>query len=90
MQFDVSFAVFLLAGIANAIDLADRFLPRLQALNCEPSFLDLIRYKCFFLINFIFYFLLNLNSAAPALPFSLNLKHLKLLQPINIDACIHL
>lgn len=22
-------------GIANAIDLADRFLPRLQALNCE-------------------------------------------------------
>ncbi|XP_058202630.1 cell division control protein 6 homolog B [Rhododendron vialii] len=26
----------ILIGIANAIDLADRFLPRLQSLNCKP------------------------------------------------------
>uniref|UniRef100_A0A9I9DZZ9 Cell division control protein n=1 Tax=Cucumis melo TaxID=3656 RepID=A0A9I9DZZ9_CUCME len=29
------FSRCILIGIANAIDLADRFLPRLQALNCE-------------------------------------------------------
>ncbi|KAB1227731.1 hypothetical protein CJ030_MR1G028878 [Morella rubra] len=27
----------ILIGIANAIDLADRFLPRLQSLNCKPT-----------------------------------------------------
>ncbi|KAI4373411.1 hypothetical protein MLD38_011538 [Melastoma candidum] len=30
------FSRFILVGIANAIDLADRFLPRLQMLNCKP------------------------------------------------------
>ncbi|KAL7264313.1 hypothetical protein ACSBR1_002292 [Camellia fascicularis] len=30
------FARCILIGIANAIDLADRFLPRLQSLNCKP------------------------------------------------------
>ncbi|GLT48779.1 hypothetical protein SLA2020_223800 [Shorea laevis] len=30
------FARFILIGIAKAIDLADRFLPRLQSLNCKP------------------------------------------------------
>ncbi|XP_023512124.1 cell division control protein 6 homolog B-like [Cucurbita pepo subsp. pepo] len=30
------FSRCILIGIANAIDLADRFLPRLQALNCKP------------------------------------------------------
>ncbi|KAF8369866.1 hypothetical protein HHK36_032107 [Tetracentron sinense] len=30
------FSRCLLIGIANAIDLADRFLPRLQSLNCKP------------------------------------------------------
>ncbi|XP_038683554.1 cell division control protein 6 homolog B-like isoform X1 [Tripterygium wilfordii] len=28
--------VYSFAGIANAIDLADRFVPRLKALNCKP------------------------------------------------------
>ncbi|KGN47092.1 cell division control protein 6 homolog B [Cucumis sativus] len=31
------FSRCILIGIANAIDLADRFLPRLQALNCKPQ-----------------------------------------------------
>ncbi|GMP89622.1 hypothetical protein CsSME_00041113 [Camellia sinensis var. sinensis] len=30
------FSRCILIGIANAIDLADRFLPRLQSLNCKP------------------------------------------------------
>ncbi|KAG5515129.1 hypothetical protein RHGRI_036238 [Rhododendron griersonianum] len=33
------FSRCLLIGIANAIDLADRFLPRLQSLNCKPMVL---------------------------------------------------
>ncbi|XP_052186996.1 cell division control protein 6 homolog B isoform X2 [Diospyros lotus] len=31
------FSKCILIGIANAIDLADRFLPRLQSLNCLPT-----------------------------------------------------
>ncbi|XP_042479850.1 cell division control protein 6 homolog B-like [Macadamia integrifolia] len=30
------FSRFILIGIANALDLADRFLPKLQSLNCKP------------------------------------------------------
>ncbi|XXG85839.1 hypothetical protein AAC387_Pa11g0855 [Persea americana] len=30
------FSRFILIGIANAIDLADRFIPKLQSLNCKP------------------------------------------------------
>ncbi|XP_047318053.1 cell division control protein 6 homolog B-like [Impatiens glandulifera] len=30
------FSKCILIGVANAIDLADRFLPRLQSLNCKP------------------------------------------------------
>ncbi|KAI8523606.1 hypothetical protein RHMOL_Rhmol13G0087300 [Rhododendron molle] len=33
------FSRCILIGIANAIDLADRFLPRLQSLNCKPMVL---------------------------------------------------
>ncbi|XP_058198873.1 cell division control protein 6 homolog B-like isoform X2 [Rhododendron vialii] len=33
------FSRCVLIGIANAIDLADRFLPRLQSLNCKPMVL---------------------------------------------------
>ncbi|KAH9603837.1 hypothetical protein KSS87_005957 [Heliosperma pusillum] len=36
---------FILIGIANAIDLADRFLPRLQSLNCKPSVLTFRAYS---------------------------------------------
>lgn len=38
-----------LTGIANAIDLADKFLPKLQSSNCEYFPLS----DCFFLISFL-------------------------------------
>ncbi|PHU16161.1 Cell division control protein 6 -like protein [Capsicum chinense] len=37
MLTTLPFSRFILIGIANAIDLADKFLPKLQALNCKPS-----------------------------------------------------
>ncbi|KAJ8452680.1 hypothetical protein Cgig2_005016 [Carnegiea gigantea] len=39
------FSRFILIGIANAIDLADRFLPRLQSLNCKPTVLTFRAYS---------------------------------------------
>ncbi|XP_065877108.1 cell division control protein 6 homolog B-like [Euphorbia lathyris] len=35
----------ILIGIANAIDLADRFLPRLQSLNCKPMVITFRAYS---------------------------------------------
>ncbi|CAL5334026.1 unnamed protein product [Camellia sinensis] len=39
------FARCILIGIANAIDLADRFLPRLQSLNCKPMMVTFRAYS---------------------------------------------
>ncbi|KAC9449870.1 hypothetical protein R6Q59_025892 [Mikania micrantha] len=36
MLTTLPFSEVILIGIANAIDLADRFLPKLQSLNCKP------------------------------------------------------
>ncbi|KAL5580776.1 hypothetical protein UlMin_013218 [Ulmus minor] len=36
MLTTLPFSRCILIGVANAIDLADRFLPRLQSLNCKP------------------------------------------------------
>ncbi|CAL0315638.1 unnamed protein product [Lupinus luteus] len=36
MLTTLPFSRFILIGVANAIDLADRFLPRLASLNCKP------------------------------------------------------
>ncbi|KAM0941439.1 putative ATPase, AAA-type, core, P-loop containing nucleoside triphosphate hydrolase, AAA lid [Dioscorea sansibarensis] len=35
----------ILIGIANAIDLADRFLPRLESLNCKPTVVTYCAYS---------------------------------------------
>ncbi|KAH7672902.1 cell division control protein 6 [Dioscorea alata] len=35
----------ILIGIANAIDLADRFLPRLESLNCKPNVVTYCAYS---------------------------------------------
>ncbi|XP_059626955.1 cell division control protein 6 homolog B-like [Cornus florida] len=37
MLTTLPFSRCILIGVANAIDLADRFLPRLQSLNCKPA-----------------------------------------------------
>ncbi|XP_057246870.1 cell division control protein 6 homolog B, partial [Beta vulgaris subsp. vulgaris] len=45
MLTTLPFSRCILIGIANAIDLADRFLPRLQSLNCKPSVLTFRAYS---------------------------------------------
>ncbi|VVA32123.1 PREDICTED: cell division [Prunus dulcis] len=39
------FSRCILIGVANAIDLADRFLPRLQSLNCKPMVITFRAYN---------------------------------------------
>nr|GEV92596.1 cell division control protein 6 homolog B-like [Tanacetum cinerariifolium] len=39
------FSKIILIGIANAIDLADRFLPKLQSLNCKPMVVSFRAYS---------------------------------------------
>ncbi|VFQ76593.1 unnamed protein product [Cuscuta campestris] len=39
------FSQCILLGIANAIDLADRFLPKLQSLNCKPMVITFRAYS---------------------------------------------
>lgn len=50
---------FVLTGVANAIDLADRFIPKLQSLNCECLFLNqfsmLSANDSIMLLHFFFY-----------------------------------
>lgn len=35
VAFNYEVHIVAFAGVANAIDLADRFLPKLKSLNCE-------------------------------------------------------
>ncbi|KAJ2783221.1 AAA ATPase [Coemansia javaensis] len=42
-----------LVGIANALDLTDRFLPRLQARNCEPLLLNFNPYQVADIVSII-------------------------------------
>lgn len=35
VELNHNFLIFAFAGVANAIDLADRFLPKLKSLNCK-------------------------------------------------------
>ncbi|OIT33836.1 PREDICTED: cell division control protein 6 homolog B-like [Nicotiana attenuata] len=39
------FSRFILIGIANAIDLADKFLPKLQSMNCKPAVITFRAYS---------------------------------------------
>ncbi|KAI3507880.1 hypothetical protein L1887_22875 [Cichorium endivia] len=45
MLTTLPFSKIILIGIANAIDLADRFLPKLQSLNCKPMVLSFRAYS---------------------------------------------
>ncbi|XP_059300600.1 cell division control protein 6 homolog B-like isoform X1 [Lycium ferocissimum] len=45
MLTTLPFSRFILIGIANAIDLADKFLPKLQSLNCKPAVITFRAYS---------------------------------------------
>ncbi|XP_024972728.1 cell division control protein 6 homolog [Cynara cardunculus var. scolymus] len=45
MLTTLPFSKVILIGIANAIDLADRFLPKLQSLNCKPMVVSFRAYS---------------------------------------------
>ncbi|XP_057954707.1 cell division control protein 6 homolog B isoform X2 [Malania oleifera] len=45
MLTTLPFSRCILIGVANAIDLADRFLPRLRALNCKPTVVSFRAYS---------------------------------------------
>ncbi|OVA13835.1 CDC6 [Macleaya cordata] len=45
MLTTLPFSRCILIGIANAIDLADRFLPKLQSLNCKPMLVTFRAYS---------------------------------------------
>ncbi|XP_024025069.1 cell division control protein 6 homolog B [Morus notabilis] len=45
MLTTLPFSRCVLIGIANAIDLADRFLPKLQSLNCKPAVITFRAYS---------------------------------------------
>ncbi|MFS8022351.1 putative Cell division protein Cdc6/18 [Helianthus anomalus] len=45
MLTTLPFSKVILIGIANAIDLADRFLPKLQSLNCKPAVVSFRAYS---------------------------------------------
>ncbi|KAK6148602.1 hypothetical protein DH2020_019514 [Rehmannia glutinosa] len=45
MLTTLPFSKCILLGIANAIDLADRFIPKLQSLNCKPTVITFRAYS---------------------------------------------
>ncbi|KAG8379273.1 hypothetical protein BUALT_Bualt07G0071400 [Buddleja alternifolia] len=45
MLTTMPFSKCILLGIANAIDLADRFIPKLQSLNCKPKVITFRAYS---------------------------------------------
>ncbi|KAL3615630.1 AAA ATPase [Castilleja foliolosa] len=45
MLTTLPFSKCILIGIANAIDLADRFIPKLQSLNCKPAVITFRAYS---------------------------------------------
>ncbi|KAL8465166.1 hypothetical protein ACS0TY_034602 [Phlomoides rotata] len=45
MLTTMPFSKCILLGVANAIDLADRFIPKLQSLNCKPKVITFCAYS---------------------------------------------
>ncbi|KAF9197389.1 AAA ATPase [Haplosporangium sp. Z 27] len=54
-----------LIGIANALDMTDRFLPRLKAKNCEPQLLNFNPYQVSEIKEIIMDRLFSLDSGTP-------------------------
>ncbi|XP_042040624.1 cell division control protein 6 homolog B-like [Salvia splendens] len=53
MLTTMPFSRCILLGVANAIDLADRFIPKLQTLNCKPMVITFCAYSKDQIINII-------------------------------------
>lgn len=73
----------VLIGIANALDLTDRFLPRLKARNLKPQLLPFLPYTAPQITSVITTKLKSLSSPDPATP----LDYLPFLHPAAIQLC---
>ncbi|KAI7869019.1 P-loop containing nucleoside triphosphate hydrolase protein [Spinellus fusiger] len=81
----------VLIGIANALDLTDRILPRLRAKNCEPQLLNFNPYKVEEITSIIKDRLYSLveneeNPFGPA-PTPNENTPLPLMQPVAVELC---
>lgn len=72
----------ILIGIANALDLTDRFLPRLKARNLKPSLLPFLPYTAAQIKAIITTRLKSLLSEDSATP-----NHIPFLHPAAIELC---
>jgi cell division control protein 6 len=72
----------VLIGIANALDLTDRFLPRLKARNLKPQLLPFLPYTAFHIKTIIITRLKSLLSADSQTP-----DYVPFLHPAAIELC---
>ena len=73
----------LLIGIANALDLTDRFLPRLKARNLKPQLLPFLPYTAPQITSVITTKLKSLSTPDPTTP----IDYLPFLHPAAIQLC---
>jgi cell division control protein 6 len=72
----------ILIGIANALDLTDRFLPRLKARNLKPQLLPFLPYSAVQIKSIIIERLKSLIPAGSATP-----EYIPFLHPAAIELC---
>ncbi|XP_071737922.1 cell division control protein 6 homolog B-like [Rutidosis leptorrhynchoides] len=80
MLTTLPFSKLILIGTANAIDLADRFLPKLQSLNCKPVVVSFRAYS----MNQI---LIILKQRLMALPYTVFQPQATVFQPQALELC---
>ena len=73
----------ILIGIANALDLTDRFLPRLKARNLKPQLLPFLPYTAPQITSVITTKLMSLSLPDPTMP----VDYLPFLHPAAIQLC---
>lgn len=73
----------ILIGIANALDLTDRFLPRLKAKSLKPQLLPFLPYTAPQITSVIITKLKSLSSADPTTP----VDYIPFLHPAAIQLC---
>ena len=73
----------VLIGIANALDLTDRFLPRLKARNLKPQLLPFLPYTATQITSIITTKLKSVSSPDPTMP----VDYLPFLHPTAVQLC---